>query len=298
MPRLVQSVRGTGRRRNKGLFAWLCVTPYLILLLTFGIGPVGYAIYESFFGDPKGFGQGYATAVTDFRFSSAVANVGIFLAVYLPVMVGGVLILALVVDSQPRRVGRSVKLIYTLPGAITGSAAVLLWYFMLQPSLSPFKSELGALGLHNSDDVFNNSNLVWLFTLMAFATGFGQWILIIHGAMQNVPDDLIDAARVDGCNAAQIALRIKLPLIRSSVVYMLVMSFASGLQIFVEPQLLYGLTSAGSNWWSLNQLGINFAFANGDFASAAALSLLLFVVCLGVAMTLIVKGRLFDSELQ
>lgn len=290
--------RTPAHRRDSALFSWLCVTPYLVLLLAFGVGPVGYAVYESFFDDPQGFGQGYSTAVTDFRFAGAAEHVAVFLAVYLPVMVIGVLVLAFVIDSQPRRIGKSLKLIYTLPGAITGSAAVLLWYFMLQPSLSPFRFELGALGLHTSDDVFNNSHLVWIFALMAFASGFGQWILIIHGALQTVPAELIDAARVDGCSAMQIALRIKLPLVRSSVVFMLVLSFASGLQIFVEPQLLFGLTQAGSTTWSLNQLGINFAFVNGDFASAAALSLLLFVICLGVAAVLVTKGRLFDSDLE
>ena len=53
----------------------------------------------------------------------------------------------------------------------------------------------------------------------------------MHGALNNVPTELIEAAEIDGSNVLQTALRIKLPLIRKWVVYMLVLSFASGTQL-------------------------------------------------------------------
>ncbi len=288
------------RRRGQGqAFGWLCVTPYLVLLGLFGIGPLAYACYASIANpggsQPSGLG-GYSRAFSDFRFLPAVADVAEFMAIYLPMMVVGVILLALAVQEVGPRLGATMRLMYVLPGAVVGSASVLLWYVMLEPTLSPFGSQLRAMGFTTGAEVFQSSNLIWIFALMAFATGFGQWVVIIFGALQGVPEDQIEAARLDGCTWWQTARYVKLPAISKYVLYMVIMTFTAGLQIFVEPQLLYGLENVGSQWWSLNQLGLYYAFNNGDFAAASALSLLLLVVCAAAAGLLIFKARFFDTE--
>lgn len=275
------------------LFGWLCVAPYLVLLVVFGIGPVLYALYESL-SDPRA----YVNAVADFRFLPALGNVSLFMALYLPVMVLGVLLLALSVQEQRPLYGTALRLVYMLPGAVTGSASVLLWYVMLQPALSPFAPLLHGLGMRTGNDVLKPSYLVVIFALMAFATGFGQWVVIMYGALQGVPREVLEAARVDGSSWWQTALRIKLPLISKYVVYMVILAFTAGLQIFIEPQLLYGVAFTGSKSWSLNQLGLLFAFDNGDFAAAAALCLMLLAVCTVAACFLVFKAKFFETEVD
>ncbi|GAA3534916.1 sugar ABC transporter permease [Nonomuraea rosea] len=272
-------------------FGWLCVGPYLVLLSVFGIGPVLYALYESL-SDPRS----YVHATADFRFLPALGNVSLFMALYLPVMVIGVLLLALFVQGQRPLYGTTLRLVYMLPGAVTGSAGVLLWYVMLQPALSPFAPLLHGLGLRTGNDVLKPSYLVVIFALMAFATGFGQWVVIMYGALQGVPREVLEAAEMDGCSWWQTALRIKLPLISKYVVYMVILAFTAGLQIFIEPQLLYGVAFTGSKSWSLNQLGLLFAFDNGDFAAAAALCLMLLAVCTVAACFLVFKAKFFETE--
>ena len=297
-----QAQRKEQRRHNRGaLRGWILVTPYLVLLLLFGIVPVGYAIYESFtdgVNGRRGFAN-YRAAFTDFRFLPAVQHVAEFLAIYLPVMVIGVIALALIMHQRPGRSGAFMRVIYILPGAVVGSASVLLWYVMLEPGLSPFHSLLGALGYHTGPQVFQNSHLVWVFAVMAFMTGFGQWVVIMYGSLQGVPEELIEAAVLDGCNPWQLAIHVKLPLVRKYIVYMVILAFAAGVQIFAEPQLLYSITqNASSPWWSLNQLGLVYAFQNSDFASAAAVSLLLFVVCVLAASIVIYFTDFFQTEVE
>lgn len=273
------------------------MAPYVVLLLLFGIGPVAFAFVSSLgIGDVRGLLSPFLRALGDFRFLPALTNVGIYLAIYLPMMVIGVVALSLLVDTLRRRWAAPLLLVYTLPGAVTGAAAVLLWYFMLQPALSPFAPALRALGIERGSDIFANSFLVWLFALMAFAAGFGQWMLVVTGALKSVSEDLLEAARIDGCSAWQTALHIKLPLMQRTLLFMLILAFASGIQIFVEPQILRSVAGVGSTSWSLNQLGMTYAFLNGDFASAAALSMLLFAVCLVVAVVVLTRGRFLDSE--
>ncbi|MEV6149355.1 sugar ABC transporter permease [Nonomuraea sp. NPDC052129] len=275
------------------LFGWLCVAPYLILLVVFGIGPILYALYESL-SDPRA----YVNATADFRFLPAVGNVSLFMALYLPVMVIGVLLLALFVQDQRPLYGTTLRLVYMLPGAVTGSASVLLWYVMLQPALSPFAPLLSGMGLRTGNDVLKPAHLVVIFALMAFATGFGQWVVIMYGALQGVPQEVLEASRMDGCTWWQTALRIKLPLISKYVVYMVILAFTAGLQIFIEPQLLYGVAFTGSKSWSLNQLGLLFAFDNGDFAAAAALCLMLLALCTVAACFLVFKAKFFETEVD
>jgi multiple sugar transport system permease protein len=283
---------------------WFFLAPYLILLLVFGLIPVLYTVYQSFVvqnaataGRSIGL-DNYPNVLQDFRFWPAISHVGVFLLIWLPVMVLGVLLLALLVHEGSGRSGGFLRLVYFLPGAVTGSAAVLLWYCMLQPDLSPFGPGLRAMGLETGGEVFQDRHLTVIFALMAFTTGVGQWIVIMYGALQNIPDDVLEAAAIDGCGPVRRALLIKLPLITKYVLYMVILSFSAGVQIFVEPQLLGVITRTGSQSWALNQLGYSYAFRTGDFGGAAVISLMLLGLCTLAALFLIFRTDFFSTEVE
>ena len=182
-----------------------------------------------------------------------------------------------------------------MPGALAGAASVLVWLFMLDPTLSPWHFLLRALGYTQIDLVLLPSHLPFIFAIMAFWTGAGGWIVVMYGALNNIPDELLEAARLDGANAFQSAVRIKLPLIKKWVAYMLILSFAGGTQLFVEPQLV-GQATAGlvSNTWSPNQLAYYMAFINDNFNEAAAISVILLVLGLIGAALLVWRTKLFE----
>src|SRR5204862_1875764 len=125
------------------------------------------------------------------------------------------------------------------PGALAGASSVLLWLFMLDPAVSP-----GAFLLHHllGSDLFVESiapsKLPFIFAMIAFWTGAGGWIVVMYGALNTIPSDLEEAARIDGAGPFTIALRLKLPLIRKWIAYMILLSFATGTQLFIEPQLV------------------------------------------------------------
>jgi len=121
---------------------------------------------------------------------------------------------------------------------------VVIWLFMFTPTTSPFAFIEHALHYTLLANTVTRTIFPVLFAIMAFWTGAGGWIVVMHGALNNVPTELIEAAEIDGSNVFQTALRIKLPLIRKWVVYMLVLSFAAGTQLFVEPQIL-GIATGG-----------------------------------------------------
>ena len=286
-------------RRN--VTGWSFSAPYLAFLVVFGLGPAVYAIYESL---QQSLNPGvltlanYGSVFADFRFLPAVLNVLLFMIIWIPVMVVGTLVLALMLHHRTSRASGPLRLIYFLPGAVTGSAAVMLWYFMLNPQMSPFAPALKALGLNTTNDVFTPAHLAPIFALVAFITGVGQWILIMFGALQSVSQEVLEAARIDGAGAIRTAVSIKLPLIGKYVSYMVILSFAGALQVFVEPSLFYSITQAGSNWWSLNQLSYSFAFQQGDFGMSATVSVILLVLSAVAAVILVFRTNFFQTEVD
>jgi len=273
--------------------------PYLILLALFGVWPIIQASLVSL--EPtvlnsSGGVQNFADVVADTRFLPAALNVVVFLVMYVPAMLIVVSLMSLLLDTVQGRWNLPLRLSYIVPASMTGATAVLIWYFMLEPSLSPYQDALHALGITQGNQIWRQGGLAWIFVAMAFFVGAGNWIVVQYGSLQSIPDDILEAARIDGANAWQISWRIKLPLIRKYLVYMGILVFAAGLQVFVEPQLISGSVYTGiAKDWSLNQLSYDLAFQSNNLADSAALSLMLLVVCIVAAIIVIFRTDFFEG---
>ena len=273
--------------------------PYLILLALFGVWPIiqaGLVSLEPTVLNPSGGVQNFADVVADVRFIPAALNVLVFLVMYVPAMLIVVSLMSLLLDTVQGRWNLPLRLSYIVPASMTGATAVLIWYFMLEPSLSPYQDALHALGITQGNQIWRQGGLAWIFVAMAFFVGAGNWIVVQYGSLQSIPDDILEAARIDGANAWQISWQIKLPLIRKYLVYMGILVFAAGLQVFVEPQLISGSVYTGiAKDWSLNQLSYDLAFQNNNLADSAALSLMLLVVCIIAAIVVIFRTDFFEG---
>ena len=288
------------KEKNKNNLAmWVMFSPYLFLLISFGLIPIIMAVLEvphESRVNPDGGWDAFVIVLQDFRFLPAVKNVLGFMAIFVPTTIIFVIAMALMLDVNPTAWKKWLRMAYIVPAAISGAVAVLVWYALLQPTFSPIKTPLSWVGITTSDQIWQTKNLVFIFAIMAFFAIAGNWILIQFGSLQSISGEVIEAARVDGCSAFQIAMRIKLPLIKKYIVYMGVLIFAGGLQIFVEPQLIdSGIYSGIAEAWSLDQLSFELAFTSGDFGGASALSLMLLVPSFLGALVVIFKTDMFDD---
>ncbi|WEO93277.1 sugar ABC transporter permease [Streptomyces sp. FXJ1.172] len=289
--------RGTARQSRAGM-AFVAV--YVVLLVAFGVLPTAYAVYFAFTdagGTVTGFANFTITA-RDFRFLDAVSHVAVYLAFWLASLVMFVVALALLLHRLASgSASRALRFLYYIPGALAGAASVLVWLFMLDPTVSPVSSLLGALGYHTFGEVIAPGNLPLLFTIIAFWTGAGGWIVVMNGALNNIPTDVMEAARIDGAGAWQTAWHVQVPMLRKWIVYMVILAFAGGAQLFVEPQLL-SLASVGvaGRDYSLNQLTYDFAFQMNNVNGAAAVSVELLVVSVSAAAVFVARSGFFDAE--
>ena len=299
--------KGETRSRRRRFFptaADIFVLPYVLFLLAFGILPGIYALVLSFSsfanGTPQYFAAGlqnFVTAFTDFRFGTAFVNVFQFLIISVPFGVIGVTAIALLLHARTGWFTHVMRTIYFLPGAVAGPTVVLLALFMCDPQVSPFRGLFAPLHMQQIVDVIQPGHLPLLFTLLGFFVGAGGWIAILYGGLQGIQRELLEAAIIDGANAWQSAISIKLPLIRRYVIYLFILTFAGNVQIFTEPQIIgvsfsYAGISTVSPTWSPNQLSYAFAFTIGNFGAAAAISLLMVAIGLAGA-TLIIRATGF-----
>ena len=289
--------------RSRGLHGWrgfAFVVPYLGFLVLFGILPMLYALKLAFTRESGAWAglRNFTDTATDYRFKPALVHVLLYTGVWLTLLVLLVVVLALLLHARASRSSSTFRFLYYMPGALAGAASVLVWLFMLDPSVSP-----GSFLVHHllRADLFIESiapgKLPFIFAMIAFWTGAGGWVVVMYGALNTIPQDLDDAARIDGAGPLTLALRVKLPLIRKWIAYMTILSFATGTQLFVEPQLV-NQASLGMvpDTWSSNQLGYQLAFRYADFNAAAAISVDLLAIGLVGAIVIITRTGLFKAD--
>jgi multiple sugar transport system permease protein len=276
------------------------VLPYLPFLILFGIAPTIYAL-ELAFTNVDGSWAGlhnFTRTYDDFRFVPAFKHILLYTTVWLGALMVFVVGLALLLHGRANRVSATYRFLFYIPGALAGAAAVVIWLFMLDPTVSPGAFLLrDLLGARIFAQSIAPGNLPYIFAMIAFWTGAGAWIVIMYGALNTIPPDLEEAARIDGAGPFTIAFRLKLPLIRKWIAYMLILSFATGTQLFVEPEIVqhasFGLVP---DTWSTNQLAYQLAFRYGDFNGAAAIAVDLLVIGLVGAVVIVTRSGLFRTE--
>jgi multiple sugar transport system permease protein len=298
-PRAARSSRGH-LHRGEGLGAAILVGPYLVLLMVAGIVPTIYAVIQSLQSDAgTGFAgiDNFSTIIGDFRFFTTFQHILITLVVWIPIMMIGVVGLALLVHASPGKLGSSMRIIYYIPGAMAGTANFMLWLFLLNPGQSPLDFLWNGFGYTNLNQVAQPSHLPVILAAMLFFQGAGTWLVIVNGGLNSIPEEVLEAGIVDGAGPVSLAWRIKLPIIRPWLGYMLLLNIAYGFQLFVEPQVMsqatHGLISPQ---WSPNQLSYTYAYQIMNTPAAAAMSVLLLMISLGLGLLIVSRSGLFAAQ--
>src|SRR5579872_4175307 len=276
------------------------IVPYLPFLIGLGIVPMIMALelaVTNFDGSWSGLGNFVAT-FNDYRFMPAAVDVLLYTGIWMAALVVLVVGLALTLHARANKVSTAFRFLFYLPGALAGAASVLVWLFMLDPAVSPASFLMHhVFGVQLFVQAIAPDKLPAVFAMIAFWTGAGGWIVVMYGALNTIPHDLEEAARIDGAGPVTIALRLKLALIRKWIAYMAILSFATGTQLFVEPQLV-DQASLGMvpDTWSSNQLAYQLAFRYADFNAAAAIAVDLLVIGLIAAVLIVTRTGLFRRE--
>ncbi|SCK36203.1 carbohydrate ABC transporter permease [Streptomyces sp. WMMB 322] len=267
--------------------AWFFLGPFLALFVFAFVLPIVYAVYQSLLkverhgplglGEPTvGFGglENYAIALQQADFIESFGRVLLFGVVQVPVMLVLALVLALLLDQLSHRWAGLLRASYFLPYGIPGVIATILWGFLYVPGISPITEALGA----SSPDFLGYDNVLWSVANIVVWEFAGYNMLIIVAQLKSIPQELYEAARIDGAGPWQTALRIKIPMVRPALVLTCVFSIIGTMQLFAEPLVIQVLSPAVSSSFTPNLSAYNDAFANANVYLAAAKAVLLALV--------------------
>ncbi|GAB3712598.1 carbohydrate ABC transporter permease [Nocardiopsis nanhaiensis] len=252
MPVTPRAQRERPRRGPKinrqGITGFLFLTPFLALFVVVFLIPIIVSIRSALFAQvPTGDGlygggelvdqfvglDNIVAAAKDSAFWSGMGRVALFGMIQIPLMIGSGLVLALLLDSFIVRRVSFFRLAFFLPYAIPGVIAAMMWVYLYTPQLSPFMEYLpeGTDFMAPNVILLSMANMTtWTFT--------GYNMLIFLAALQAVPRELYEAARIDGATGLQIATHIKIPLMRGAALLAILLSIIGTVQLFNEPVIM------------------------------------------------------------
>lgn len=282
---------------NKLLIA-LYISPALLLVLVLVFIPLILSGYYGLMewdgiGDKTFIGlENYINGLQDMKFWSSAYH-SFLLAIFSTLSLGIYLVISFILASKIKG-SDLLRKIYLIPMLLSSVAIAQLWIKVYNPSNGILNVFLNQIGVENPPAWLADPSLVLFAIFIPILWQYaGFYILIYYAALKNIPESLIEAARIDGASAFQIATKIKLPLIKEVVSVTVVLAIVGSLKYF---DLIYVMTSGGPNGASevMASYMYKLAFSSYNFGYGSAIGFLLLIITLIV--TFIVRKLTTPKE--
>lgn len=283
-----------GRRRQnlqKHLVAYGFIAPAMAFLIVFLFIPLLAAIYLSFtdydlLTSPEWVGfANYRRLFDDPLFWRGLRNSVIYLVVT-PILIVLSIALAIVVNRELRGI-TIFRTIYYIPAVTSVVAVGMIFEFIFAEPAGLINGALLSAGLIERPINFLTSPDYTLISIMAVTIwrGIGFYMIIFLAALQSVPDELYEAAAIDGANRLQQHWYVTVPGIRPSIIFVFIISSISALKVFEEIWVMTDgsgglLDSAITLMFYLYRQG----FTNLELGYAAAIAAVFSVLTLGFSI--------------
>ncbi|HEX7055788.1 MAG TPA: sugar ABC transporter permease, partial [Bacilli bacterium] len=171
------------------------------------------------------------------------------------------------------------RTLYFLPTITTVVAVGNVWLYMYDPTSGLINGILTTLGFEQIAFLGNPQTALASIIVVEGWFGIGSAVLILTAGLKAIPDDYYEAATIEGAGATSIYWNITLPLLKPSILFVLITSFIAGLQSFT---LTLVMTKTGGPGNSTNVAGLEmynqaFTYSNWGLASAMAFVLFIFI---------------------
>jgi len=270
---------------NKKVIA-LYIAPALFLVLALIYVPI---VQTGYFGMTKWNGVGakefiglenYMALIKDEMFWKTAYH-SLMLAVFSVISLIGYLFISIILAGKIKGADLLRK-IYLIPMLLASVAIAQLWLKIYHPGNGILNTILVSLGVENPPAWLAEPELALYAIVVPIIWQYaGFYILIYYAALKNIPESLLEAARIDGATPWQIALKIKLPLIMNVIKVTIVLAVVGSLKYF---DLIYVMTDGGPNGSSEVMASYMYhrAFKEFDFGYGSAIGFFLLVICLVV----------------
>jgi multiple sugar transport system permease protein len=284
--------------RNVG---WWFVAPAVIVLAVFFFLPVLaalamsvtdfdlYALSDS--ANLRFVGlQNYGRLLSEPLFWKALGNTLYFVVLGVPLSIGASLGAALLVNSKVARFRNFFRTVFFAPVVTTLVAVAVVWRYIFHTRYGFLNYGLSEFGIAPIDWMGDPHWAMPAIVILAVWKNFGYNMIILLAALQSIPEDLYEAARIDGASGWQLFRHVTLPSLAPVLMLVSILTMTGYFQLFAEPyvmteggplqstlSVLYFMYEEGFKWWSLGR--------------ASAVAFLLFVLMFAVTALQLRIGR-------
>jgi multiple sugar transport system permease protein len=274
--------------KTQGRIAALFLAPYLCFFLVLRLGPTLVGLFASLtswniVGSPTYIGlRNFTTLAQDQTFAIAVKNTLYFLLLAGPALVVGSLLLAVMMNQKiPGK--RLVRTAIFIPYAVMPAIVGVIWNWMDDPHFGLINYYLGKLGIA---PIAWLADPTWAMPAIAIATVWwlaGYNMIIYLAGLQDIPDEVYEAATVDGARTFQMFWHITVPLLRPTTMIVTLLTAITLFQIFDQVLVMTGGGPGTSTLTIVQYLYVQ-AFQNFNLGYGAAVGVAIFVALVAVGV--------------
>jgi len=280
--------------RAQSRAAWTFLSPALLLIAVFFAVPViaafllGFTDFDLYaLADLETVRitgvANYRTLLTSPLFWQALRNTAEFALIGGPLSIAVSLAAALLVNAKATRFKPFFRSVLFMPFVTTLVAVAIVWRYLYHPQYGLLNWMLGAVGIGPVDWLGNPTFAMPAIMLVAIWKGFGYNMLVFIAGLQNIPEDLYEAARLDGATPWQQFRHVTLPMLRPTMFFVTIITMVGFFQLFAEP---YVMTQGGPlrSTTSLVLLMYEEGFRWWNMGYASAMAFILFALILAATM--------------
>lgn len=275
---------GASGHRAGSITSWALLSPWIVAFALFGLFPFAFSLATSFtdYSPIRGAAHfvgaaNYARALGDPAFWSALGNTAFFVVGTIPFTT--VLALALALAVQPAFRGRTAFRVGFFVPSVVSVVVLSLVFKGLYARDGALNVLLRAIGLPAPAWLLNPDTALPAIMAMDVWSASGYYMIIFLAGLEAIPRELYDAARLEGASARDCLVHITLPLLRPTLLFVLVVNSVRSLQIFAE---VFVMTRGGPLHRTTTVVYYLYeeAFYRFDLGYASAVAYLLFAVTL------------------
>lgn len=268
--------------------AYLFISFFTLPFFIFNILPIIFGFYVSFtkwgvFGAPTWIGlDNYRNAITDEFVQIAFENTLLYGLIIVPsVMVLG--LTAALYVNQRWPLSTLVRVCFFSPYVVSATVIGLIWVWLLDTQFGLINHYLGFVGISDTPWLTSPDFAIYGVSIASVWWDMGLAFVLFLSALQDIPEELYDAAKVDGANRAQQLWHITLPHLRTVASTIGTLQLISTLRIFSQVFVMTSGGPASSSSSVLYQIYFE-AIRNHKYGYASAISMLLFLLILGITL--------------
>ena len=256
-----------GPKVREGINGWLFALPWILGFIVFTLGPMLFALYASFTRynittPPRWIGlDNYTSLLRDDRFYTGLGNTIWMVIVKVPLVIVAALVIAMLLNIDLPG-ARAFRTIFYMPNVLSGAAAIFLWLWILTPD-GLVNNALQVFGIHGPA-WWSNADWTKPGLVVMGMWWIGGNILIFLAGLKGIPEQLYEAAAIDGATAWNRIRYITLPMLSPTIFFQVVTGIIGTFQIFTTAYLIASSSATGT--------------AGGDVANGGPGQSLLFYV--------------------